>query len=141
MSLRFKTAYSPETSIDTVFHLVYTIVSFICTYLDFLQPVFGFTGYLSPALGLCCSIDDCFLCEIGGLAATDSQLHKLIHPWSLASLGTYTLFFLLTLLRAANVLVASESFCFSSLAYGMVWSSESVLILPRKEAIWHKLNT
>lgn len=63
--------------------------------------------------------------KLVGLTATDSQLHKLIHPWSLASLGTYTLFFLLTLLGAANTPVASDSFCFSSLAYCMVWPGEA----------------
>lgn len=114
--------YSQNVSIeiDTTFDLIYTIMSFIWTCWDFPQPAFGFTGYLSVALGSCCFIDDCFLCETGGLAATDSQLHKLIYPWSLASLGTYTLLFRLALLGAANIPVASDSFCFSLPAYCMV---------------------
>ena len=102
----------------TMLHLVYTSLFLIWGWVSLDQLLIS--EGVSSALGLCCPIDDCFLCEIGGLAATDSQLHKLIHPWSLASLGTYTLFFLLALLGAANTPVASDSFCFSSLTYGMV---------------------
>lgn len=75
------------------------------------------------------------------LAAPDSQLHKLIHPWSLASMGTYTLFFLFTLL-IANIPVASDSFCFSSLAYHVVWPGEFEFQFHwDKEIFWRKLNT
>lgn len=107
--------------INTTFYFIYTIVSFISTYWDFPQPAFGFTWYLSLALGLCCFIDDCFLCETGGLAATDSQLHKLIHPWSLVSLGTYTLLFRLTLLGAALYQLPQVAFAFTY--QHIVWSN------------------
>lgn len=113
-------SWNISIEINTTFYFIYTIVSFISTYWDFLQPGFGFTGYLSLALGSCCFIDDCFLFETGGLAATDSQLHKLFHPWSLVSLGTYTLLFRLILLGAAITPVASGCFCFSLSAYCMV---------------------
>ena len=122
-------------------HLVYTILSLIWACLDFPWSAFGFTGYLYLTQNLCCSIDDCFLCEIGWAdchwlpaAQTNSSLElgipghlHIVFPAHFTWSCQYTscLRFLLLFL--------------TSILYGLTWWSCSSISL-RKEATWCKLN-
>ena len=105
------------------------------TYVGFSQSAFGFTGYLSSAPW------SVFLYWWHWwLAAPDSQLHKLIHPWSLASMGTYTLLFLFTLLIAKYTsCLGFLLLVLTSISYGLTWWIW-VSISLRKEGLWRKLN-